>query len=509
MNEVVASSGFSLGLGFWIGLGVGVVLLFAIILAKMFRRVVEPNEVHIVQSGGKTTIYGKQGIIQTDTGETQVDTKVSNSYFEWPSWWPVIGVQSVVLPLSVFELSLESYEAYDIGKVPFVVDIVAFFRIEDAAVSAKRVASLHELRDQLKAVLQGAVRTILAKHEIENIMEERSTYGEAFTNEVREQLKAWGVVNVKNIELMDIRDGKESKTVSNIMAKKESLIEKESRTEVAANIRDAEIAEINAKRETEVQAQAAEQKIGERTAEKDKNVGVANEKAAQTIKDQARVTAEKDMAVKQVEHVRAAEINREVQVVKADEDKQTIIIRAEGQREQEVITADAQKQQTIIIAEGDLQDQLKEAEGILAIGQSNAEAKRLAEMAVVDPQIVLATEIGENQGYQKYLVDIRNVEKDEVVGTEQAKALQDAGIKVIVNSGNVPNGMNNLLDVFSASGGTQIASMVEAIKQTDEGAALLNRLGINSDAATTAEVTPRKTKTRGTAARRASGDNAA
>lgn len=509
MNEVVASSGFSLGLGFWIGLGIGVTVLFTIILAKMFRRVVEPNEVHIVQSGGKTTIYGKQGIIQTDTGETQVDTKVSNSYFEWPSWWPVIGVQSVVLPLSVFELSLESYEAYDIGKVPFVVDIVAFFRIEDAAVAAKRVASLHELQDQLKAVLQGAVRTILAKHEIENIMEERSTYGEAFTNEVREQLKAWGVVNVKNIELMDIRDGKESKTVSNIMAKKESLIEKESRTEVAANIRDAEIAEINARRETEVQAQAAEQKIGERTAEKDKNVGIANELAQQEIKEQARMTAEKDMAVKQVEHVRAAEINREVQVVKADEDKQTIIIRAEGQKEQEVIAAEAQKQQTIIVAEGDLQDQLKEAEGILAIGQSQAEAKRLAEMAVVDPQIVLATEIGENQGYQKYLVDIRGVEKDEAVGVEQAKALQDAGIKVIVNSGNVPNGMNNLLDVFSASGGTQIASMVEAIKQTDEGAALLNRLGINSDAATTAEVTPRKTKTRGTAARRASGDKSA
>ena len=491
MNEVMTSTGSIFGTGFWITVGVVFVLLVGIILAKMFRRVVEPNEVHIVQSGGKTTIYGKQGVIKTDTGdETQVDTKVSNTYFEWPSWWPIIGVQSVVLPLSVFELSLDTYEAYDIGKVPFVVDIVAFFRIEDAGVAAKRVSSMGELKQQLTAVLQGAVRTILAKNEIESIMEERSTYGEMFTNEVADQLKAWGVVNVKNIELMDIRDGRESKTVSNIMAKKESLIEKESRTEVAANIRDAEIAEINAKRETEVQEQVALQKIGEKTAEKDKNVGIANEKAQQEIKTQAKETAERDMAVKLVENVRAAEINKDVQIVKAQEDKQTVIIRAEGEREQKVIDAEAQKKETVIVAEGDLADQKMEAEGTLAIGEATAEAKRLAEMAVVSPQIALAQEIGENEGYQTYLVDIRGVEKDEAVGVEQAKALQDAGIKVIVNSGDVNSGMDNLLDVFTTKGGTNIAGMVEAIRQTDEGAALLNRLGIGNESTT--EVAPQR-----------------
>ena len=496
MNEV--TSGFSLvpSLGFMIGAGVFFVLLVAVLLAKAFRRVVEPNEVHIVQSGGKTTIYGKQGIIKNDTGESvTVDTKVSNTYFEWPSWWPYCGVQSVVLPLSVFELSLDTYEAYDIGKVPFVVDIVAFFRIEDAAVAAKRVSSLQELRAQLTAVLQGAVRTILAKNEIESIMEERSTYGEMFTEEVSDQLKAWGVVNVKNIELMDIRDGKESKTISNIMAKKESYIEMQSRTEVAANKRAAEIAEIEARQAVEVRAQEAEQKIGERTAQKDKQVGIANELAQQEIKEQAKTTAEKDMAVKLVENVRAAEINRDVQVITADQDRQTFVIRADGEKQQKVIAAEAQKEQTIIVAEGDLQDSLKNAEGILAIGKSNAEAKRLLEMSTVDPQIVLATEIGENVGYQKYLVDIRNVEKDEVVGTEQAKALQDAGIKMIVNSGNVETGMDSLLDVFTTKGGTNIAGMVEAIRQTDEGSALLNRLGMGEGVTASAQSTVTPTAT--------------
>lgn len=99
-------------------------------------------------------------------------------------------------------------------------------------------------------------------------------------------------------------------------------------------------------------------------------------------------------------------------------------------------------------------------------------------MATVSPQIALADEIGSNNGYQEYLIQIRNVEKDEAVGIQQAKALQDAGIKVIVNSGDVHSGMNSLLDVLTTKGGTHIAGMVEAIRQTDEGSALLNRIGL-------------------------------
>ncbi len=473
MNEVLnMTSSYGLSTGGWIGVVVATVFLFAIFLAKAFRRVVEPNEVHIVQSRRTTTMYGKK----LEEGETGVSP--GNSYYEWPHWWPVIGVQRIILPLSVFDQKLTNYEAYDIGKVPFVVDVVAFFRINNPTIAAKRIQDLHELRTQLESILQGAVRTILAKHEIEDIMMERSTFGKMFTDEVADQLKAWGVSNVKNIELMDIRDGMNSQTVSNIMAKKESVIDRESRVVVAENTKLAETAEIEAKQVVDVRAQEAEELVGLRTAQKDQAVGIADEKALQEIKTQAKETAERDMAVELVKNVRAAEINRSVQVVKADEDKQTIVIRAEGQRQQEVIDAEATKQKTIIVAEGDLQDSLKEAEGILAIGTSSAEAKRLEEMATVSPQIALADEIGSNDGYQEYLIKIRDVEKDEAVGIEQAKALQDAGIKVIVNSGNVESGMNSLLDVLTTKGGTNIAGMVEAIRQTDEGSALLNRVGL-------------------------------
>jgi flotillin len=116
-----------------------------------------------------------------------------------------------------------------------VVDVRTFFRISDTNQAAEKVASTEELQKHLEAIVQGAVRNIMAKAKLEDIMEERSVYGHQFTDEVRDQLKEWGVVAVKNIELMDIRDSKDSNVIENIMAKKKSEIEKDSRITVATN----------------------------------------------------------------------------------------------------------------------------------------------------------------------------------------------------------------------------------------------------------------------------------
>jgi len=421
-----------------------VVCVIGVIAALIFRRVVETNEVHIVQSSKSTMSYGK-------------DTPNGNTYYEWPAWFPVIGVTKIVLPVSVFDLELIAYEAYDVGRVPFVVDIVAFFRIHDSNLAAQRVESFGELKQQLLSIIQGAVRTILASHDIDRIMLERSIYGEQFTEAVTDQLQSWGVVPVKNIELMDIRDAENNHVVHNIMEKKKSLIEMESRTEVAENMKRAEIAEIEAKRETDVQDQKAQQVVGERTAEKVKAVGIADEQALQDIKEQQRMTKEKEMAVLKVEEVRRAEIEKEANIVKADEDKQT----------------------TIIVAEGELEETKKESEGIHIEGAARAEAEKLMQLAPVEAQIALAREIGQNEGYQNYLVAIEAVEANQIVGIEQAKALTDADVKVIANTGDPVNGMSNVMDLFSSKGGTNVSAMMEALTQSEQGQKLLERFGIH------------------------------
>jgi len=440
-----------------------IIALKAVNLAKDLRRVVKPNVVHIVQKRASTINYGKG----FDGG---------NAYWEWPEWIPVIGLTKIALPLSIFDLDLKNYEAYDEDKVPFMVDVKAFFVINQPSVAAERVSDMRELMEQLTGILQGTVRTVLAKHPVEKIMVDRSTFGELFTKETSEQLKEWGVRNAKPIELMDIRDGTDSKTITRIMAKKESKIEKESRVEVAVNIKDAEIAEIDADREKDVRAQQAKQLVGERTAEKEKMVGVANELAQQTVQEQAAITAERNMAVHRVTVVRDAEIRKDARIVKADEEKRTKIINSEAIKQERIIVAEGQKAETVTVAEGDFADAQFDAKGILAIGTSTAEAERLIQMARVTPELELAKEIGENESYQTYLIRIAEVAKDEEVGKEQAKALQRADVKVISNTGDVVNGVDNVMELFSSKGGTSVGAMLEAAAQTPAGAAVINKI---------------------------------
>lgn len=445
------------------------IVVFAVLLAIMFRVVVSTNDVHIVQSAKRTVSYGK-------------GQESGNTYYAWPAWVPVFGVKTITLPVSVFDVNLKDYAGYDKGRVPFVIDIMAFFRIDDSNMAAQRVHSFAELREQLQGILQGATRSILAKAEIEQILEERAKFGEMFTEAVNEQLKAWGVTNVKNIELMDIRDAQGSNAIANIMAKKKSLIERESRVAVAENQRAALEAEIIAKREVGLRQQEAEQQVGQRSAEKDKQIGIANQQAQQEIKSQEKVTAEKHMAVVNVQQVRAAEIQRDVQVVAAEQEKRTTVIMAEGVKQVDIVKAEGQKQQTVLVAEGNLEQAKLHAQGVEVEGRAQGAAEQAVLMAPVNSQIALAKEIGANPGYQTYLIQIRTVEKDQLVGIEQAQALKAADIKVIANTGSAVEGVKNVMDLFTSKGGTQVGAALEALAQTPVGAAFVKKLNGNGEA---------------------------
>lgn len=415
--------------------------VFWFITMVTLRRVVSPNEVHIVQYRRKTISYGK-------------GSAHGNVYYEWPTWVPLFGITKTELPVSVFKIELKNYEAYDADKVPFEVDVVAFFRIEDSNMTAARASSFQDLNEQMTYVVRGAVRTVLASHPIDKIMLERSTFGEAFTKEVHDQLPNWGVVTVKNIELMDIRDGAGNKVVHNIMQKKQSFIEMESRTAVAQNQRDASIAEIHAQRDAEVQKELSSQAIGTQAATREQEVGIAKQKASQAIKEQEKATATKTMEVKRVEEVTRAEINKAVAITSADQ----------------------QKQSAVLLAEGSLQSAKLAAEGVAVQGKAKGEAEQAILMAPVNAQITLAKEIGSNAEYQQYLLTLETIKAGQAVGIEQAHALTEADVKIIANAGDPVSGVTHVMDLFNAKGGTAIAGMIEAIGQTENGKKIVDKL---------------------------------
>lgn len=417
-----------------------------IVVSMMFRTVVKTNMVHVAQSRRTTTPYG-------------VGQKAGNVYYHWPAWVPYFGITVIKLPISNFDLSLRNYEAYDRDRVPFVVDVVSFFRIDDTTIAAQRVENTTELELQLTQIVQGAVRKVLASDVIDSIMLERAKFGDQFTEEVSEQLKSWGVGSVKAMELMDIRDTADSNVISNIMAKATSFIERQSRVEVAQNMQVAKVKEIEAKQSVDVRAQEAEQAVGERTATKDKKIGMADEQAKQNILSEAKVTTDRQMDVERVAKVRDAQIVKDKEVVAAEQDKQT----------------------RVIIAEGELQAEQRNAEAIRVVGVAKADAEKAMVLAPVQAQIVLAKEIGENQGYQEYLISIEAIKANQTVGVEQAQALQDADVKVITTSSKPGEGLSSVGELFTPKGGVNVGSMLEGFINTPAGEAMAQKFGFNPE----------------------------
>jgi flotillin len=97
-------------------------------------------------------------------------------------------------------------------------------------------------------------------------------------------------------------------------------------------------------------------------------------------------------------------------------------------------------------------------------------------LAEVAPQITLAKEIGGNEGYQRYLINIKQVEAGQAIGVANAEALEAADIKVFATGGNAQSGMSSITDIFTPAGGLSIGSMLAGIAATDEGKKAVERL---------------------------------
>lgn len=450
------------------------VLVIACIALWVFslRRVVPTNEVHIIQRGKETISYGKGS--KENRG---------NVYYEFPSYIPIIGVTRTILPISVFDVTLVAYEAYDKGRLPFVVDVKAFFRISDSNTAAARISNFEELKSQITDIVRGAVRSIMANAELEDIMGERAIYGSRFTEMVKEQLGNWGVEPVKNIELMDVRDAKDSEVIGNIMAKKSSEIEMQSRSEVASNMKKAREAEIQAQQEVDLRQEEANQQVGMKKATVQQEVGLADERAKQAVKEQAKITAEKDMEVIKVNQIKKAEIDKDANIILAEQEKAVAVKNAEARKAQIELNAEADKKQIELRAEADLNKGLKEAQAIEAKGKAEAEAKKQMELAPVNAQITLAKEIGENQGYQDYLVRLEQIKALCEVGIEQAKNLGKADIKISTMANTVPSGVSKVADIFSPQGGLNLAGMFETMSQSPIGQKVIEKV-VGSDKST-------------------------
>ena len=448
----------------YVGIVFGSLIAYCILKRILkLRVVVKTNVAHIVQYASGTKVYG----IKQDAG---------NSYYAWPEWLPIWGVSVRQFPESIIQIEVSNYDAYDLKRLPFKVDAVGHFRVADAAVAARRTIDEQQLTEQIRNVMQGAVRKVLANKNLDVIMQERKDLGKEFTEEVDPHIEQWGVVSVRSIEFMDIRDTDNSHVIRNIMSIEESTIEQKSRVAIAENKQIASVKEIEAQREIDMQKQEALQAVGMRKAEQEKAVGIADEKQKQEITQQAAITMEKEMAVKEIEQVRQSEILKKSNIIDAQKDKETRAIRAEADKQVRTINADAEKEATITIAEGNLKQMTLNAEGIEKEGRAKGIAEKAIQEVPVNLQIELQKAISEDEAYQDYLKAIETIRVNGEVGKAQAEAMKSADMKIIANGGDITGGINNLSELLSPKGGMSTAGYLEALANTPVGKSLMDKL---------------------------------
>lgn len=474
MNDFVMSEQTQLANFAWVFWGalipiVVVVGIIVVILINL-RRVVPTNEAHIVQRKRKSDVHWKW-------------FKWWNVYISWPSWVPVFWVEVQRLPLSIFTLQLNEYRAYDSWKVPFIVDITAFFVIKDPEIASQKIFNIGELRNQLNEILKWVVRKTLASKDIIEIMESRVEIKDEFYSEVFSRVKDWWV-DLKNVEFMDIRDPDDgsSAVIDNIMNKKKSQIEADSQIEVRENHKRATIEKENKDSEARARAREARSRADivesdslrlsdlkrienekitqDLELDKNRELSMKKEEVKQNVYEAAKVTREKELAIKQLEEEKQAEINKNIEIIKARELSEKAIIDAEARAKTIEMDAEARKRQVELNAEAEKSriESIWLAEAKKVDYMWSAEAKAKAEMAN-SLNAFSAHAIA-------YMIKELEVQLAEKVDLEKAKALSRADIKVISTGENGWRWVENFMELFSANGWAQIGAMIENFKNT-------------------------------------------
>jgi len=434
-----------------------IIFIIFILIAINLRKVVPTNEVHILQNWKSTSIKWKW-------------FEGGNTYYNFPQWVPVVGKSITKLPLYVFDIKLEKYQAYDNGKIPFVVDVTAFFVIKDPELAAKRVANFEELKEQLVEVVKWAVRKTLAQYDIQEIMEARGELGAKFYEEVTNAVKEWWV-ELKNIEFMDISDADGFSVIRNLLEKKRKTIETESEKEVALKDKEREIVEAEARKEAEVKRIEAEKeaKLAQIEAdkltrtqevEKEKLVRLQEEEAKKALYEKQKETKQKELDIKLLEEQKEAEIQKVKEIIDAEKEKEIEIKEAEAKAKSLELDAEAKARAMELEAEAKQvaveKEWLAKAKSIDYVG--TAEAKNKLEMAKALNAF--------SEAALEYMIQELNLKYNSKVDLEKAKALEKADIKVISTGANGNEGMDSFMDLFTSKGGTNLGAMIESFKNT-------------------------------------------
>ncbi|HEC63549.1 MAG TPA: hypothetical protein ENI38_04105, partial [Candidatus Acetothermia bacterium] len=358
------------------------------------------------------------------SGTSEVEGFSGTTYYYFPPWVPLLGMDITVVPLSVIEIRIPEMVTFASRNARFSLSASVYVRVINPLKAAQRWPgrTVDEFVTSVKELIQNAIRNTTTAFAAEDIIQKKEEIAAKLHEALAPDMDEYGCI-ITNVAVVNISDAPDTTVISDIARKREAEINSESRKVVAIKEKEARIVEADSRQEAETRRAAAEEAIGVREREKERPIFISQQQVA-----------EEEMKVERVRKVRAAEIDRDAAIERAQGERQAAILRREG-----------------------------EAEGIKAVGMAEAEVirqKGLAEAEAIAKRIQ-ALNLLQAEGRI-----FREIEKEEKIGLELARALQRAQIR-FVSTGEV----TDFLKLFSATGGAKLGAMLAALRETDPEAA--------------------------------------
>ena len=427
--------GLSLATLIAIGVGILLLIIFFFLLSKWYI-IVPPSEAHLVVTPRKRMVCASHEGLRRNGGKS--------TYFRIPERLPFIGRSIRELDITIHELIINNQETYEKDQARYLVDSSTKYRITDVEEAAESFGTEDELKSQLREVIQAAVRAVTVKYSVTDVRANKKRMSEEIENEIADDLKHWGLKLI-SFQLVNFKDTPESKVISDISRRREVQINSDTRIDNA-----------NRKKEARVKEAESDEAAQDREIQRDEAVAKRKQGMKIQVAKEEQQAAEEEMKVKKIREVRQKEIEKEQSIIQSEAEREQRKISAMAEKESREIEAEGYKKKAVLEGEGNAAKRIQEAEAeAKAIEQKGlAEAKVKEELAKAlakyDKDAILA------------MTAEQIVAKDEAIGIEFAKAMQQAEIKLI-NAGEI----DNMMDVFTtAKGGARLGAMFDSFKKT-------------------------------------------
>ncbi|MEO0558758.1 MAG: flotillin family protein [Bacteroidota bacterium] len=356
-----------------IAIAIGAIVMLIMLVASRYKTV-SPDEAMIITGaalGGKNVL--------TDESARKVKIVRGGGAFIVP-----IVQQRELLSLLSHKLDVSTPEVYTAQGVPVMTDGVAVIKVgssvEDVATAAEQFLGKPDeaLRAEAREVLEGHLRAILGQLTVEEVYRNRDKFAQEVQSVAARDLKKMGL-QIVSFTIKDVRD-------------KNGYLEARGRPRIAADKRDADIAEAEAIRDSRVKKANADEEGQKAELVRDTNVAEATKEkelkvaAFKQEQDTAKAAADLAYAVQEASSQKAVvEEQMQVELVRKQREvdlEKLEIDRREKQYDSEVKKkADADRYAVEQSAEAEKLRQMRRAEArqfeIEAEAKAKAEAKRL------------------------------------------------------------------------------------------------------------------------------------